>query len=217
MHIKLYDIYNKVKDVFVKPKLHFKFGLWKNDPNLPVWRRGPTIVLCKNWMYVKKAIATVMIKTGENCYSSSYHNLPRGLRPYDLIWKSDVRRKLRKFGLGWLRPTYTLPIFFAFGIYNLPLGWKTKWGDYRYEWPPQFTIVFFGLSMSWWLTAPTDKGVADEDDYWESILNYINYKDLSVVNKTMGKWQHQDNTTSYRLKSEFLKEPYRSQILEIQK
>ena len=43
--IKLYETYNKVKKVFIKPKLYFKFGLWRNDHCLPVWRHGPIINL----------------------------------------------------------------------------------------------------------------------------------------------------------------------------
>ena len=27
---------------------------------------------------------------------------------------------------------------------------KTKFEDYRFEFPPQFTIIFFGLSLSFW-------------------------------------------------------------------
>lgn len=39
--LKLYKTYNKAKDVFIKPKLMWKFGKWRHDPCLPVWRRGP--------------------------------------------------------------------------------------------------------------------------------------------------------------------------------
>ena len=46
--IKLYKTYNKAKDVFVKPKLHWKFSLWRHNHCLPVWRRGPIIELMLN-------------------------------------------------------------------------------------------------------------------------------------------------------------------------
>lgn len=246
--IKLYKTYNKVKNVFVKPKLHFKFGLWENDRNLPIWRRGPIIHLCKQKdigyinpiqcesndakraaksYKVYPVVSRINVKVGTktytrndgttyniNSYISSEHKLPKGYQNRDYVWRRDIRKKLRKLHLGWIKPQIQLPRFFAFHIFNYDLGWKTKWGDYRYEWPPQFTIVLFGLSFSWWLTAPTDR----DYDYWESVLNYIEYKDLYKTNKVMGQYtKNMEPTLYYRFLPEFLKEPYCTQLKAIHK
>jgi hypothetical protein len=40
--------YLKVRKVFRPPKFRFFIGKWKNEPNLPVWRRGNTIKFIKN-------------------------------------------------------------------------------------------------------------------------------------------------------------------------
>ena len=48
------------------------------------------------------------------------------------------------------------------------LGWKTKWSDtdFRYEWAPIFSFVFFGyqIAIILWVEHP--------DHYWESWLYY---------------------------------------------
>ena len=54
MIIKLYETYNKVKDVFKKPVLKFKACKWQDSPLLPVWRSGPTICLGKYGEYTDK-------------------------------------------------------------------------------------------------------------------------------------------------------------------
>ena len=72
--IKLYDIWEKAKDTFVKPSLRVYFGKWRNDPNLPVWRSGPSIWLIpRKYRYTNSGIAhilkdSVMICTGEVPY-----------------------------------------------------------------------------------------------------------------------------------------------------
>ena len=65
--IKLYETYNKVKKVFIKPKLYFKFGLWRNDHCLPVWRRGPIINL-----FPKKFIYRNSYQVRSGCHIITY-------------------------------------------------------------------------------------------------------------------------------------------------
>lgn len=60
-----------------------------------------------------------------------------------------------------------------FGITWNTLGWKTKWGDYRFEWNPGISLVIFGKQLHVSIRPDTD---ADYwDSYWEAWLNY-NYK-----------------------------------------
>lgn len=48
------------------------------------------------------------------------------------------------------------------------LGWKTKWTDtdYRFEWAPRLSFVFFGYQIAVTVAAP------HQDEYWESWLYY---------------------------------------------
>ena len=193
--IKLFQTYNKAKEFFAEPNIRFSFGRWRKNNCLPVWRRGPKIRLGKH-PYVLKSNCyevknRVQIFTGystwkdssgiehqSKCYDwAAPHKLPGNLKPGQVVWKRDIRKKLRKFGLSWIKPQYQLPIWLSFHIFNHDVGWKTKWGDTRYEWPPQFTIVFFGLAFSIWLSAPKCNGEhVHQDGYWEGIIDYGFYK-----------------------------------------
>lgn len=54
------------------------------------------------------------------------------------------------------------------GFSSCPLGFKTKWTDtdFRYEWGPTFTFVFFGYQVAWMIGHP------DPYQYWEAWLYY---------------------------------------------
>ena len=54
------------------------------------------------------------------------------------------------------------------GFDSCGLGWKTKWTDtdFRYEWGPVFTFVFFGYQLAWKI------GHKDASHYWEAWLYY---------------------------------------------
>lgn len=169
--IHLYDTWNKVKKTgkFKKPRLHFKCGLWKNDPCLPVWRRGPSFFICSPFRHPDKVyqLRSDNLLEINHHYVWSRHKLPGGLRCYDYYWTSKVRKGLRKYHLPIIKPLVQLPLWLAFYCYNYDVVWKSKWDDVRYEYPPQFTLVFFGISFSWWLSAP--EGEANYD-YWEKVI-----------------------------------------------
>ena len=186
--IKLYKTYNKVKDVFVKPKLTWSFGFWRNQEGLPCWRNGNLIRLGKRGSYELSKDSTF--------YKAKYQ------------WKESWKNK-HKILSKIFKPVYELPIWLSFFIFNLDLCWKTKYGDYRYEFPPQFTIVFFGLALSFYLHCPV-KGVGKDNDYWEAILWYIDKKDLKVVDKMLGCWSYIDGSqvVKRRLDKRFLKSEY---------
>lgn len=193
--IRLYNTFNKAKDFFVKPTIYFSFGRWRNNHLLPIWRRGPILKLGKspyaantNCYIVKDR---VQILTGYSTWKDSSgkehkiahydwtkpHTLPGGLKSGDIVWNRDIRKKLKKWHLSWIKPRYQLPIWLSFHIFNRDVGWKTKWDETRYEWPPQFTIVFFGLAFSVWLSAPeADVKNLSQDGYWEGVIDYGFYK-----------------------------------------
>jgi hypothetical protein len=68
-----------------------------------------------------------------------------------------------------------------FGFDFCKLGWKTKWKDtdYRFEWRPVFSFVFFNRQFAISIVAP------EEHHYWESWLFYQFHtdKNQSVFNR----------------------------------
>ena len=213
-------IYRRLKDVFVKPKLKWYFGSWKKEHNLPVWRRGPQIRIAKyHQMYIPQECVTLFdgySEDGYKCYSHSKHKLP--VKPWTYVWKSNIRKKLRKWHLSWIPPIIQLPIWMSFHFYDRDIYWKTKWDEYRYEYPAHITLVFFGLALSVTAYIPDINGNTTQDDYWESLLTYNG--DLKNTNEKMGWWRTfefgEPVKYSFRFNPDFLKEPYRSELIKIQ-
>lgn len=230
--IELYKTYNQAKDVFVKPKLHCYFGSWKHNPCLPVWRRGPVWCLggstYKNNAKCYIVKDSVDYKNGEKVctlsngttytygiYNRSKHQLPNNLKAGDVVWNQNIRKKLRKFGIKRAKAWVYFPLWMSFYIFNHDVIWKTKWTEYdiRYEYPPQFTIVFFGLSLSFWLNPVIkDKETENFDHYWESLLKYIygKYKgDLLQTVISCGKWSNVNKNNSYfQVSKNYIKPEY---------
>ena len=65
------------------------------------------------------------------------------------------------------------------------MGWKTKYDDIRYEYPPQFSIVFFGLSLTFTLHCPIQNKDCYDDSYWESILLHLYRNKSGNLKKTI--------------------------------
>lgn len=226
--MKLFKEYNKVKKYFVKPKINFFIGKWRNDPCLPVWRRGAVITLGKykghytvrNSVLIKTKTAPWTDETGKmhkyDCYEDgARHKLPSYVDKWGCAFIRPIRKKLKKLGLGFLRPHYFLPIWTAFHVFDLDITWKTKWSynDIRFEFPPSFTIVFFGLSFSIWLSAPNPKDIIGGEGYWLGILG-MNYSDVSedkMYNAivTAGKWSNK-NESAYALSEHYIKLKYQN-------
>ena len=59
------------------------------------------------------------------------------------------------------------------GFDFVPLGWKTKWDSYRFEWSPMISFVFFKWQIAVTFVAP------HADHYWESWLYYTRETDKS--------------------------------------
>ena len=226
--MRFLKIYRKAKDVFVKPELKWYFGTWKREPNLPIWRRGGSISLVKfiawnpnkgkayypkNSQHVFEGYADGFGDVPVKKYGLSIHKLPGKLTPYTPVWHRDIRKKLRKWHLSWISPIIRFPIWTAFRFMDNDIMWKTKYGDYRYEFPAHITLVIFGLAISVTAHIPENR----EDDYWESLLTYLELKDLKETNKTLGSWHSFDTDNTYfAFNPNFLKEPYKSELIKIQ-
>ncbi len=233
---KFNNLYEQVKDVFQKPKLYWFIGKWRNDPCLPVWRRGPIlypfgypykahmrdkIKQVQNFVNIKLCRKGDVLKNGEiakwDCSQSVSHKLPGNLHGGDYVWNQKIRKKLKKFHLSWIKPEYQLPIWCSFYFWNNEVMWKTKWSntDFRFEFPGHFTIVFFGLSFSLWSNWYNKDKAYCTDWYWESILHYLYGKvprNLRNAVYESGRWAHWDNDgkkiTEFAFQKEFLKEEY---------
>ena len=197
--IRLYNTYNLAKEMYAKPRLKWCFCKWRNSPLLPVWRRGNTIRLYKRYNEIKEI---------KDRFRFRYEWSDIGKKAHPIL--SKIFKK----------PIYNLPIWLSFYIFNHDLVWKTKYDDYRFEFPPQLCMVIFGWSLNIWLKAPKCsypedvKAFTTDDDYWESMLWYIEYKNRFPERnrKLSGKWGCKWGGTggSYdKIRKEFFKEKYR--------
>lgn len=224
-------IYRRVKDVFVKPKIKWYFGSWKNEPNLPVWRCGPTINLTKDIgrhkIHYKAYYPNNKVQVFEGYsdhewngkkikkYSWSNHILPGKLNEYKPVWNRIIRKKLRKLHLSWIPPVIQLPIWLSFHFFDHDITYKSKWNQWRYEYPAHITLVLFGFAISVTAVIPYDEFSTVDMDYWESLLTYIDKPNLDDLNDEMGWWSG-ETLKHWRLRPEFLKEPYKTQLITIQ-
>ena len=173
--------WKKSKDKFIKPKLHWYFGSWKKEGNLPVWRRGPIIYWAKygeydsNWNYAKLEDSWWTEKGKQN---------------------HPILSKIIK------HPLWPLPYWLSFYCFNHDIMYKTKWSetDFRYEYPTHFTLVFFGLciSVTAYIPKVDDKDWLADDQYWESLLTYQYFNgDLEKTNNTCG-WYNNPGEPGFR-------------------
>ena len=160
---------------FIRPKFKWFFGRWINESNLPVWRTGNTV-----WIVNKKK-------------KDEYKNEFSMAKLESSEWTELGRKNHPILSRIFKHPTYELPLWLSFYLFNDDIGWKTKWTeqDFRYEDPAHITLVFFGLAIS--VTAYIPKENKDDwtcqDDYWESLMTYNYFKgDLKKTNEEMGWW-----------------------------
>lgn len=95
------------------------------------------------------------IKKEEN-YNKMNPKYARTIKPYEEIYKEKMRY------------SYAIPKKIGFDF--IGLGWKTKWSDtdYRFEWQPLLSFVFFGYQIAIMVNA------IEPNHYWEAWLYYEN-------------------------------------------
>lgn len=64
------------------------------------------------------------------------------------------------------KPGYLKFVPKKIGFDIVSLGWKTKWSQYRFEWSPLISFVFFKWQIALTIVVP------EKDHYWESWLYY---------------------------------------------
>jgi len=77
------------------------------------------------------------------------------------------------------KPGYLKAIPKKIGFDFVSLGWKTKWEDtdYRYEWSPMWSFVFFGMQICLFFIVP------HPSNYWASWLYYERDTDKKLSQK----------------------------------
>ena len=95
----------------------------------------------------------------EERYNKLNPHSARKIKSYDEIYQDKMRL------------LYAVPLKVGFSYCGL--GYKTKWSDtdYRFEWSPVFSFVFFGYQLAVTVIAPK------MDHYWEAWLYYENHTD----------------------------------------
>lgn len=215
---KLYKTYNKVKDVFVKPKLKFIIKFHDGYRN--------KIRICKKntYYYINNCVQYPIAKKGDiksdgtiyeyDTFGISYHKLPTKDYCY---WKRSIRQKLRKYGLGWIKPIFILPSFLTFRITNFDVQYKWKYGSIRFEYPPEFSITLFGIRFIWVLKYEEAHYDDSEDFYWESLLSYLYQpqcnQDIKDTLFFCGKWTVYKpfKHSIFQLRADHLKNKYHSE------
>jgi len=180
----------EIKGVFKSPKKKYYFGKIRygtpyfdpiNYVDSIIWvrklvPRSPEEIAKKDELY----------KHNKNTPDHLYSNYPMVRRAKNKIVKI--------FGTAYY-VTWGWPI----SARKVELGWKDKWESPRFEWAPQFTILFFGLQFCIHWVAPIVNGekYPDNDKYYEMILMYLKYsgKDIKIAERDWG-WVDSDTKKS---------------------
>ena len=101
---------------------------------------------------------------------------------YPRIWKENKDK-----------PGYLIAIPKKIGFDFVELGWKTKWTstDYRFEWSPLISFVFFKWQIALMFIAP------EPSHYWTSWLYYQYNTDKSKSQKERIKQCQQEFTQNW--------------------
>ena len=149
---------NAFNSPFLRPKLSFYLG--KTELGVPYF-------LPRKWV---KA-------TPEQAKKRALEEIEHIKRYNEINAKNGSPREIKSFEeyyKEYLRYEFATPKKIGFDF--VELGYKTKWSDtdYRFEWAPRLSFVFFGYQFAITVTAP------ERDHYWEAWLYYENHTDKSL-------------------------------------
>lgn len=164
--MKLNRLKSKIK--YFSRDLRFIKALWSPfKPFKLKWYTGKISVgtpyfFPRKWVKATPELAhkaTLEYIEREENYNQLNPEYARKIRPYDEVYQEKLKYEFavpKKIGFDFVR-----------------LGWKTKWSetDYRFEWSPVFSFVFFGYQIAVTVVAP------EMSHYWEAWLYYENDTD----------------------------------------
>ena len=139
---------------FLRPKLKFYFG--------PI-AIGTPYFLPRNWvkptqqMLIDNAKQDIAERQRWNEANEKYGNTPKAIPTIEELCEQ--------------KKNYRFPVPKKIGFDFVGLGWKTKWHktDYRHEWNPRWSFVFWKWQVALIFKAPDD---IYDYYYWESWLYY---------------------------------------------
>ena len=114
------------------------------------------------------------------------------------------------------KPGYLKFVPRRFGFDFVGLGFKTKWTntDYRFEWSPTWSFVFWKWQIAVTCTGPRGE-VGSNDAYWESWLYYTNdTKGTTGERVAQCKKDYPNRSTIYRQGQEPREVDYYDSILK---
>ena len=119
------------------------------------------------WYFGKVAIGTPYFLPRKWVNLTEKEIEEKAIKQYSKI-NEDLKTKvtLEHYKQQYKRSQKAIPKLFGFDF--VELGWKTKWTntDYRFEWSPLVSFVFFKWQIAIIFKAP------EESHYWESWLYY---------------------------------------------
>lgn len=143
----------------------FKWLKVLNSPFKPFkikWYVGKTQIgtpyfLPRKWVKATPELAkkaTLNTIEAEKRWNERNPKYARKIKSYDEIYQEKMN--------------YNFPVSLKVGFDYCSLGWKTKWrhDDYRFEWNPVFTFVFFGYQIA------ATVYHKHSSHYWEAWLYY---------------------------------------------
>lgn len=136
-----FDFLRAYNSPFVRPKISLYFG----DVS-----RGVPYFLPRRWVLMDRE--TAYLRAFNEVFESPRH----------VNYGKDVFEVFDKY----LKTRVAVPKRFGFDFVGL--GYKTKWSDtdYRHEYSPVWSFVFFGKQLCLYFITPND------DSYWECWLYY---------------------------------------------
>lgn len=130
------------------------------------------------WYFGKVAIGTPYFLPRKWVNLTEKEIEEKAIKQYSKI-NEDLKTKvtLEHYKQQYKRSQKAIPKLFGFDF--VELGWKTKWTntDYRFEWSPLVSFVFFKWQIAIIFKAP------EESHYWESWLYYEYNTDKSKSQK----------------------------------
>lgn len=125
--MKIYETYNKVKDVFKRPRIRFWCGLYKKCPHFNIYQT--------KWIRIGKRGTYYWCRNGR------------------YVWDLDYMHKHPIF-TRLFKPIYCIPNWLNISFKSTDAVYKHKFQYTYLEYPPHVILYLFGFLFLWVLDAP---------------------------------------------------------------
>ena len=125
--MKIYETYNKVKDVFKRPRMRFWCGPYKKCPHFNIYQ--------PRWIRIGKRGTYYWCRNGQYVWDLDY------------VHKHPIFTRLFK-------PIYCVPNWLNISFGSTDVVYKHKFQYTYLEYPPHVILYLFGFLFLWVLDAP---------------------------------------------------------------